>query len=450
MADIDKKNFKEGAFSSGLTGWTNRLRKGQYKSPSGKTIKFDCLAAERKFQLRGTMFEFDGVNEGYIQRKGIGPRQYPLTCIFSGITHDLEATAFEAALCERGFGTLTHPLYGEFKVVPFGEIGRNNSFVDKVNQSAVEVTFWTSTSTPYPSDQLNYDNELSRAISRFDVEMAQSYSNNVDIRTEARRANLKASYKDFLNKVSAVYAEISDEISGARREVRDVQSTINRSIDVFVGQPLQLANQAIGLAKSPARALSGIERRMAGYQAASRAMIQTTLALPKQTLAQGINLGQRMVKILNDFHTAELFLLSNAIGAIQSTKDYEFNNKSEAMESADDLVAMYDEALLWRDDQYESLEAVELSQSQVDTGEAYSAFQNAVAYATGRLVEISFSLFPERYVILDRERALLELCAELYGRVDDATIDQLIMNNNLTGDEILELPRGRRITYYRA
>jgi hypothetical protein len=111
---------------------------------------------------------------------------------------------------------------------------------------------------------------------------------------------------------------------------------------------------------------------------------------------------------------------------------------------------MYNDTIAWRDDQFEALEAIPLGQSQLDTGEAYAAYQKVVAYATGRLVEISFSLFPERYVILDRPRALLELCAELYGRVDDSTVDALISTNKLTGDEIMEMPRGRRITYYRA
>jgi prophage DNA circulation protein len=443
-------NFLESAFGSGGNSWEKRLKRGQYKSPSGKVIKFDCLASERKFQLRGTMFEFDGIDEGYIQRKGIGSRQYPLTCIFQGETHDLEATAFENALTERGFGTLTHPLYGEFKVIPFGEIGRNNSFVDKVNQSAVEVTFWTSTVTPYPTDQINFANEMAASIANFDVEMAQAYSRNVDLRTMARKANLKSTYKAFLRNVSSGYKSISDEISGARGEIRDVQDTVNRTIDVFIGQPLLLAKQAIALAKAPARALTGIERRLAGYQFMVRDMIASTLALPKQTLGASLNLGSRLIKIANDMHTADLFVLSNTVGAAQATLEYNFANKREALQSAESIVSMYNDTIAWRDDQFEALEAIPLGQSQLDTGEAYAAYQKVVAYATGRLVEISFSLFPERYVILDRPRALLELCAELYGRVDDSTVDALISTNKLTGDEIMEMPRGRRITYYRA
>ena len=52
-----------------------------------------------------------------------------------------------------------------------------------------------------------------------------------------------------------------------------------------------------------------------------------------------------------------------------------------------------------------------------------------------------------RRVVLDRNRTIIDLAAELYGSVDDQ-LDFLINSNNLTGSEILELPRGREIVYY--
>ena len=49
---------------------------------------------------------------------------------------------------------------------------------------------------------------------------------------------------------------------------------------------------------------------------------------------------------------------------------------------------------------------------------------------------------------LDRARTIIDLSAELYGRVDDRTLNFMIDSNRLTGSEILELPRGRSILYY--
>jgi len=66
-------------------------------------------------------------------------------------------------------------------------------------------------------------------------------------------------------------------------------------------------------------------------------------------------------------------------------------------------------------------------------------------------VKVSFSLVPERSIVLDRPRTIIDLCAQLYPRDNlDEKLDFLINTNDLSGDELLELPRGRKILYYAA
>jgi hypothetical protein len=62
-------------------------------------------------------------------------------------------------------------------------------------------------------------------------------------------------------------------------------------------------------------------------------------------------------------------------------------------------------------------------------------------------VYISFSLRQEFMITLQRPRTVIDLCAELYGSVDDY-LDFFITSNNLTGDDIMELQRGKEIKYY--
>lgn len=444
-------DFKETVFGGSSLGggtWRSKLRRGAWIAPSGKRIEFDCFTVERRFQLRGTMFEFDGVNEGYIQRHGIGSRQYPLVCIFSGDTHIWQATAFEDAVCEPGFGTLEHPIYGKFKCLAFGEVGRNNSFTEKINQSAVEVTFWTSTVTPYPTDQINFGNELKNSIDGFNDVAPAQYQRKMNLLNEARRSNAKSTYKSFLRDTSAGYRKISDNLSGIRQEIADTQSLVNKTIDVLIGQPIALARQAVGIAQAPSRALTGIAGRLDGYHDIVLGLISSALSQPGKSLAAGNTLISRQIKAQNDLHTADLFVSSSIVGAAAAVQSAEFTSKKDTLQSAESLIQMFEDAVVWRDDQFEFLESNNLSAQQIDTGESFQALQRVVAVATGRLVEISFSLFPERYVVLDRARTVLDLSAELYQRVDNDTIDKMISTNNLSGDEILEIPRGRKIVYY--
>lgn len=83
----------------------------------------------------------------------------------------------------------------------------------------------------------------------------------------------------------------------------------------------------------------------------------------------------------------------------------------------------------------------------VDTGEIYQPLQNSVALGAGFLVKSSFTLIEEQRIILVRARNFVELVAELYGELDNR-FDFFISTNQLSGDEIIELPIGREVVYY--
>ena len=85
--------------------------------------------------------------------------------------------------------------------------------------------------------------------------------------------------------------------------------------------------------------------------------------------------------------------------------------------------------------------------SITDTGEIYQPLQDAVALSAGFLVQLSFTLVQERRFILQRSRTIIDLVGELYGTVDDQ-LDFFLNTNDLSGDDIIELPAGREVVYY--
>jgi hypothetical protein len=94
----------------------------------------------------------------------------------------------------------------------------------------------------------------------------------------------------------------------------------------------------------------------------------------------------------------------------------------------------------WRDEAYTNLELV-------DSGSAYQSLQDAAATAAGYLVEISFTLVPERFLVLESPRSIVDVCAQCYGAVDEK-LDFFIATNKLSGSKILELPAGQMIRFY--
>ena len=142
----------------------------------------------------------------------------------------------------------------------------------------------------------------------------------------------------------------------------------------------------------------------------------------------------------NKFRGNDLFASTLVTGSIVSVVNNRFETKTEALQAAEAVLVQMEEVTNWRDDNFESL-------GEVDTGGSYQQLQEAVAITAGFLVQISFSLKQERRITLDRSRTVIDLVAELYRTVDEE-LDFFLASNELTGSEILELPKGREIVYY--
>jgi prophage DNA circulation protein len=450
-----------GLLGLGEQTWQDRLREAAYTSPKGTRIKFLYADVGREFDLHTTEFTFPGVNNSYVQQNGHSSRRYPLRVMFAGGDHDLVATAFEAALREPGLAKLEHPLYGTVRVVPFGTVTRRDDLVTAANQTVIDVTFWTTTGAVYPSSGADAQSEILAAIAAFDVQMAQQFASSVDFLDTVKQAGAIATIRKFLRDVNAAMQGVSDAVTSVNQAFRDVQSLVNLGLDTLVGTPLLLAQQISNLIQLPGRALAGIEARLAAYQRLADSIFGSDAALPGKTLAGGTAVTQRTKKIANDFQISGLFALNAVAGSIVSvaadpldnegipSNAPQFSTKTQALTAAEAVAAQFDAAKTWSEDGFTALEELDgAGNAQVDTGEAYQALQQAVALTQGFLVQVSFTLVPERAIVLTEATTILNLAGRLYQRTDDATLDFLISTNNLTGDEILEVPGGRRIVYY--
>lgn len=442
--------------SNNVDGWRSRLREGAYKSPSGVRIKFQYVDLAREFELRGTAFEFPQVNDAYVQRKGFGSRKYPLTCYFSGRDCDRVATAFEAALCEPGQGVLEHPLYGTIRnVVPFGNVRRQDPLGTAANQTIVDVTFWTTTGAVYPNADPASQNEILLQLGNFNVEAAQSFQRNLNLRKAAYRANVIATIKGHLKKVSAAMSAVSGAVTAVRRQMQEIEDALNFGMDVLIGQPLLLAQQISNLIQAPARAIAGIGSRLDGYGRMLSDIADSSAANPSEAFASGTALLERRETVANDFHTSQLFLLNAAAGSILASAappaagaPATFQSRGQAIAAADVIAQQFDDIVANRDAGFSTLSGIsDVSASRLDTGENLAALQAAADLAVGFLVQTSFGLQPQREVAVDRNRTIIDLAAELHNVVDEK-LDQIIDTNNLSGDEILELQQGSTIVYF--
>ena len=409
--------------------WQDRLKEAAYTSPSGTRFVFSYENVGKSVSKKTSAFNFPDAEGTFVQDLGYTGRRYPLRVIFWGDDYDEEADAFEAGLLEKGTGKLEHPLYGTIDVVPFGEISRRDDLKTAANQAIVELQFWETIGLLYPTGQTDPADAVLEAVDEYNDAEAEQFEEILDTDSAGELATFKNSYQSLLDTSRNALKAVADAQADVKRAFDAVYDSINAGIDTLVSDPLTLAFQTTQLLQTPALALANVQARLDAY---GGLVDQITGNIRTPSLDS---------KNANTFQTEDLFASTSITGLIVSVVNNQFETKSDALAAAEALLDISDQLTTWRDANYDSL-------GQIDTGKAYQQYQRAVSLAAGFLVQISFSLKQERRVTLDRNRTIIDLAAELYGEVD-AQLDFLIRSNNLTGSEILELPKGREVVYFK-
>jgi hypothetical protein len=416
--------------------WLDRLKEAAYTSPSGQRIPFYYEDVSREVSKKTTAYEFPDIDGTFVQDLGRSGRRYPLTVIFWGGDHDLRAEAFENLLVEKGVGLLEHPIYGSIDVVPFGSITRRNNLVSSANQTTIEVTFYETTGLVFPRESTDPAATLDFALETYNTALANTFNENSDLDTSVGRALFKNRYLGFLSEAKSVLQVIADFQDDIKNTFEAIDKSINQGIDILIATPLTLAFQTTLLIQAPARAFINLKARLEAYR----------------NLAISLTNGDGAVVTAEneqEYRTRELFASTYATGAVLSALNNKYRTKLEAVEAVASTIEQFDNLVAWRDTNFNSFinTAAGLDAGSVDTGELYQALQSLVALAGGFLIDLSFDLRQEFVITTDRPRNFIELCAELYGAVD-SELDFFINTNQLTGSEIIEIPKGRRIVYY--
>ncbi len=398
--------------------WQDRLKPASYTPPGGTAIGFDFTDISVSAELRGSRYDFAGKEGTYVQPTGSSGRMFPLRMLISGANYDTAADALFAALRVPGIGVLDHPVHGRVDVVPMGKLDRRDDLVTAANQAVIEVTFWETTGTLYPSGQTDPASAVAQTVADYNDAAATDYAEGLDIVTELDKVEAVAQVRELIDEVDAALSTVANATTSVQAQFNEIYASINQGIDTVIGAPLDLAFQISLLIQSPGRAADLWADKLDAYRNLADAIFATS---PEDN---------------NEFKTSDLFAAGALTGTIVSAVNTTFSTQPDALEAAQSILTLADDLTVWRD-----------TYAPGDTGAAYSEWQQAAALAAGFLVEISFTLAQERTVTLARNRTIIDVCAQLYGEIDEK-LDFFINSNALSGSEIIELPAGKTIKYY--
>jgi hypothetical protein len=319
------------------------------------------------------------------------------------------------------------------------------------NQSIVSVTFWTTTGVVYPTSELSPENEVRSAIDEFDATSREEYEDKMDVDTASKSAAARGAVNARLTAINATLRKPAEATEKVTREFRAWQETINRSISVLIGNPILLATQLGNLIKAPARAIIGIENRLVSYVNFLRSTSLSVAGTPWNQPGAA-DQPRRQTQLANDWATADLTAMNALVAMALAAVETEYKTRPEALSVAELLLAELDLMAAWRDRGFAAFTTAEMGANieVVDEGSAWAAATNTIYRCAGYLVSLAFSLATERTLVLDRDRTIIDLAGELYNDVSHERLDFLISSNDLTGREIIELPKGHEILWYPA
>jgi hypothetical protein len=478
------------------------LLEAKYTSPSGKEFIFLWEKVSKKIQLKTGVFTFPDKDGAHVQHQGGGPTTFPFQCIFNGEGHIKNADDFESALLERDVAELQHPLYGIRKVIPTGDIQRDDDYVNTLNETHVTVTFTETLTDEEPTklEAVTVD-EIENDFDEFSESAAADFAESLTIETIDEELEIQAtlsSQADTLNdNLSGLFSSIgkskfADFISSMRELKNNIKSFLNKA-ESLVQKAINIARLGLNLMKLPSRMIINITEKIKGYS-----------MLIAQITNQFKNDPYGMNKIKNAFASTRL-ILSGAIASVSSGSALSIANsaawggaltqagsngglagsvpgtqggssgggsvsgggfvsegsfagggavagtgaaasgvltREAAVAIAVQLKSMLQEVQNFEDAKIEKNTFIDSNAS------TYLLMVQLVNKSIQLILTSCFALPMKRTIKLDRDRNFIELCAELYGTVDDIYLDRLIIENNLNIDELEIIPMGREVTYY--
>ncbi|MCL2093822.1 MAG: DNA circularization N-terminal domain-containing protein [Treponema sp.] len=466
------------------------IKDGKYTAPSGGEHIFSYGDVSRETELKTGVYTYPMRDGARVQHQGKGATTFPLTCIFHGADCMEQASAFEDALIERDTGELQHPIYGTFKVKPTGNIVRDDKLVTSANQSTVTVTFTESienddenTMNEVAADTIAENHEAFEDITAEDfaesIAAIESVSEQLAIEAalEAQTQSMIDNLQPIASSDKKSFADwlaSANELKDSIKKMYDKGIKTARSVENTYVKALNVARLTLRIAKLPARLSVNLSQKLQGYagltavlinqfrndpfeikkikNAYSSAVLGLSGAVASIASGAAISTAQAAASPGNssvtntrasasgDSSDSDIPAGASGAGYTAATSNSGTASREEAVETASAIIGMLEDMTAFGDSK--------TSQNAfVDANAASYMALNMLVYQSAQLImNASFALPMQRTFTTDRDRQVIELCAELYGTVD--CLDEFIVSNNFNIDEIELLPMGTKVTHY--
>ncbi len=438
--------------------YPDRLIDASYTSPSGRQISFDFEALSREVSHRIGTFEFSGVNGTLHQDKGVSGELYPMVVFIHGPDYDIQADRFLEISKESGPGFLTHPRWGRRRVQILS-ITQSENLVQRGGQAVFNVQMQETLEREFPKT----GTVTTQAISDL-ADSWQSFAidNYVDQVNPGELADQQKLEQDIILSANVADNALSSIVSSAQDVAATFRGYIDNILDNandYVQEPFEYATQITSAVRVVAEVPGRISSKLQGIKNMLNVInlreVTSAINQVRNSLSIDGLLGMAGIVSVSEMINQALGLTSTISRDSRGratitvpTADSGFQTRSEVLAAVVYLQENSIELINTLDAGQELFEDSLISDAYIQTVQSYVPSWQVVSAVIKAGLDLSFSLPVKRSIILANSRTILDLSFEFYRNIDDVTLNYLIQTNALTGNDIIEVPRGREVIFY--
>lgn len=417
--------------------YSDRQKQVIWTSPSGKKFILQTdgkikYSRKRKGEVKNnptrsygknnskTSYKTVNMSDDTFQDMGVSGRDFSLKLYFFGDNHDIDANSFEAAYCEHGKSKLQLP-YGNIMIVQALDIDFEQDTVEKLSHTEVNISFHQCSGTVYPTAKATKTTALTKNINQMQETLSESFAETVAVIED--KQSFADRWGSNLDKLTEKFNDIQNsDFIGILQDIKS-QNILNN--------PLVMSTQ-LGIL---------LKKGLLTYDTVSDVITSISDIISALLPSSSENVTK------SEYTADDLFLKSTIMTGCDVINSSDFELRKDAVLAAENIQEINDNYI----EQSQDIEEI-INKNLEDTIITEVDTTEIVNQTIGSIIDKSDDLKVEKTIFLKEYSNPLMVAFENYPDMfksdPEAAIDYVNRTNNLSGDELFFLEKGRKIVIY--
>lgn len=380
------------------------------------------LNASKAKEYNVSEFNFPTVDGTLVYRQTPRGRRYNLEIYFQGEDHLETSSKFETSADDPRAWVISHPFYGRLLVHPISLTFDNSVYnITKITGELLEtIEDENPKTTRDPADDISIQKES------VDESIADTFA--TDVKPDTTDINTLSDINNNAYEEGKKGIKLDIDSSSYFNAFNTANSAILNATEA----PFKAMAELQAMINAPALFITGVKNR-----------ISTLIRQFEKLRTSVTTIFSRSGKKIHEA-TSGTLISALTLGAITNT---DYKNTDEVLDTIEDILANYDLYIsdldsLQTDDNGEPTSFIPDAGVQI-------ALNNLIVFTVNNLLKIAVNAKQKRTIILEEDNNVIVLTHRFFGLdATDENLDEFINLNDIGISELLQIRKGRPISYY--